>query len=296
MKRYALLALLSYSAFAAVPDAPRSVDDALHAAAQRGVPVLLDFQAQWCYSCYFMATNVLTGPRWEAAEKHAFVYEVDADSPDGAQWMKKLNVKALPSYVVLKPDGAELGRIVAEQSAEKFYPALDRILAGSDALDALKEKAQHGSLEATAQALAGFHARDQIDAGLSWYAALPAAQRATADKDASVAFRLERLKLEKSAKSDDKAACVASAERVLAGPIGCDRYYVVETLLDCSEKMPAEQRKTLLAKQRPALADLLARQVFTAAPQCADQRTAVLVSADLAKAVGDSAGERAVLD
>jgi thiol-disulfide isomerase/thioredoxin len=297
MKRLLLpMFFLSLCAQAATHETPRTVDDALHAAAKQSVPVLLDFQAQWCYSCYYMATNVLTGPRWEAAEKRTFVYEVDADSPDGARWMKQLNVKALPSYVVLKSDGAELGRIVAEQSADKFYPALDRILAGSDVLDTLKAKAHQGSVAATAEVLAGFHARDQIQQGLDWYAALPAAQRAAGDKNADVSFRKDRLLLEKSAKANDAQTCVSSAQRVLAGPIGCDRYYVVETLLDCSEKLPADQRKSLLEKQRPALDELLTKQVFVDPPQCADQRTAVIVSAELNKAIGDHAAETAVLE
>lgn len=297
MKRMLMSILfVSMCAQAATHDAPRTVDDALQAAAKQGVPVLLDFQAQWCYSCYYMAANVLIGARWQALEKRTFVYEVDADSPDGAHWMKQLNVKALPSYVVLKSDGAELGRIVAEQAADTFYPAVDRILAGSDVLDTRKAKAQQGSVAATADVLAGYHARDQIQQGLDWYAALPASQRTADDKNANVSFWKDRLLLEKSAKAEDQQTCIASAQRVLAGPVGCDRYYVVETLLDCSEKLPADQRKILLDKQRPALDELLDKQVFVNPPQCADQRTAVMISADLAKAVGDHTAETAVLD
>jgi Thioredoxin-like len=297
MKRLSILLLaLGFQSTIFAADAPRTVDDGLPAAAKKGVPLFLDFQAQWCYSCYFMATNVLVGSRWQAVEKRTFVLEVDADSPDGAQWMKKLSVKALPSYVVLKSDGSELGRVVAEQSADKFYPAMDRILAGSDVLDTLKAKAEKGSIPAIADALAGFHARDQIQPGMDWYAALPAEERATAEKNSAVVFWNDRLQLEKAAKANDTQACVATAQRVLAGPIGCDRYYVVESLIDCSEKLPTDQRKALLEQQRPALDRLLAKQVFVDPPQCADQRTAVLVSAELEKVVGDSAAETAVLD
>jgi predicted Zn-dependent protease len=60
--------------------------------------------------------------------------------------------------------------------------------------------------------------------------------------------------------------------------------------------MPADQRKTLLSAQRPAMQTLLDKQAFVQPAQCADQRTAVLVSADLDKALDDSAGEKAVLD
>ena len=121
--------------------APQTIDEALKQAQAEHLPVFADFQAQWCYSCYFMSTHVLTGPEWQAMEKRMVVVEVDADSPDGARWMKQLNVKALPMFVVLKPDGSELGRVVAEQPRDKFYAQMQKILSGGDALDALKKKA-----------------------------------------------------------------------------------------------------------------------------------------------------------
>ena len=291
-----LLLSAAAAAHAATPDTAVTVDAALAAAQREHRPVLLDFQAQWCYSCYYMATHVLTGAQWQPIEARLHVLEVDADSPDGAQWMKKLGLKALPSYVVLKPDGSELGRIVAEQAPPAFYAAMQRILEGHDALDALKAKAQRGAAADIAAVLSSFEARSEIQPGLDWYAALPAAQRGAAEKDAGVALWRDRLQMEKAAKAKDDTACVAAAQRVLAGPVGCDRYYVVEELLGCSEKLAPAQRKTLLAPQRAPLATLLDRQVFIAAPQCADQRSAVFAAADLDKALGDRAAEAATLD
>jgi hypothetical protein len=297
MKIFAALTLaLATSAAIASGDAATSIAAGLAAAAREQRPLLLDFQAQWCYSCYFMAKHVLTGPQWDRAGRRARVLEVDGDSPDGAHWMEKLAVKALPSYVVLKADGSELGRIVGEQPREKFYTALEKILAGADALDVLKAAAANGSVAATASVLASYQARDAFDEGLDWYATLPAASRAAADVDAQAALWRERLRMQKALRAQDRGACVASARKVLAGPVGCDRYYVLEGLLDCSDKLPADERKTLLRAQRPALEALLDKQVFVAAPTCADQRSATLVGADLAKAIGDAAAEKAVLD
>jgi len=292
-----LLLALAFSANAiAAADAPPRVDAGLAAAAREQRPLLLDFQAQWCYSCYFMATHVLTGAQWDDAVRRAHVLEVDGDSPDGARWMEKLAIKALPSYVVLKPDGGELGRIVGEQPRDKFYAALHKILAGSDALDVLKTKAAGGSLEAAGDVLASYQARDAFDDGLAWYAQLPASTRTAADHDARVALWRERLRMQKALRSEDRDACVASARKVLASAVGCDRYYVLEGLIECSGKLPGGERKAVLQAQRPALDALLDRQVFVAAPACADQRSATLVAADLAKAVGDAAAEKAVLD
>ena len=293
MKSLLVLALAAHGALAAEA-APATLDAALNNAAREHEPVLVDFSAQWCYSCYYMETHVLNGPEWTALEKRAVIAKADADSPDGAAWMKKLAVKALPAYVVLKPDGSELGRIIAEQPRAKFYAQVNEILAGGDALDALKRKAAAGSVAAVAETLSSYDARDDAQSGLDWYASLPEAQRGAGD--AHVSLWLDRLRLDKAAKAKDDATCIAAAKRVLAGNVGCDRYYVLENLLDCSEKTPAAQRKALLEPERAPLAALLDKQVFVEPPVCADQRTAVMVSADLAAAVGDGAGEKAVLD
>lgn len=276
-------------------EAPQSIDDALQRAQAAHLPMLIDFQAQWCYSCYFMATHVLTGAQWEAIEKRTVFVQTDADSPDGAHWMEKLGVKALPSYVVLDGNGAEMGRILAEQPREKFYPALERILGGGDKLDDLKTQAANGSTPALADALASYHARNQVQAGLDWYAMLPSARLKAAAADGRAATWHARLQMEKAAKDKNTAQCVTAAQRALAGDVGCERYYVLDTLLECSEKLPDAKRKSLLAAQRPALNTLLDSQVFVASPTCVDQRSAVFVAADLDKALGDTAAEQAVL-
>lgn len=290
-------ALLAFAGVQAAESSPSQTVDAALAQAQREHrPLLIDFSAQWCYSCYYMATHVLNGPEWQALDKRAVVVESDADSPDGAHWMEKLKVKALPAYVVLKADGSELGRILAEQSRAKFYPQMNTILGGGDALDTLKIKAKHGSSAAIAEALSSYLARDQVPQGLDWYAALPAERRKSASADANVTLWLDRLQMEKAAKDKNHAVCVTAATKVLAGKVGCDRYYVLESLIQCSDKLPSDQRKPLLEAQRPALDELLSKQVFVQPSVCADQRTAVIVAADLDAAIGDKAGETAVLD
>jgi hypothetical protein len=71
---------------------------------------------------------------------------------------------------------------------------------------------------------------------------------------------------------------------------------VLDSLLEASDGLPATQRNALLMAQRKPLDDLLDTHVFVATPTCADQRTAVLVSADLDAALGDHAAETAILN
>jgi thiol-disulfide isomerase/thioredoxin len=281
---------------AAIADAPRTVDDALAQAKKAHQPAFLDFSAPWCYSCYFMMTHVLNGPEFEKLESRAVVAEIDADSPDGAAWMKKLQVKALPAYVVLNENGDELGRILAEQPRAKFYPMVDKILAGSHTLDQLKAGAARGSKDDVASVLASYEARKDGDGGLAWFTSLPDETRAAVKRDARIALWLDRLELARAGKADDDDAAIAAAKRVLAGDIGCDRPYVVDDLLGASEKMPPDQRKARLAPEKKALDAMLAKDIFIAKPHCADQRSAVLTTADIDAALGDAKAEAEVLD
>jgi hypothetical protein len=210
--------------------------------------------------------------------------------------MKKLEVKALPAYVVLNDNGDELGRILGEQARAKFYPAIDKILAGSHTLDQLKASAVTGNTDAMATVLGSYEARKEGQAGLDWYASLPPAVRTGTAKNPSVSLWLARLDLARAMKSKDNTAAVAAAKRALDGDIGCDRAYVVDNLLEASEKMPEAERKAILSAQKPALERQLDQDIFVAKPSCADQRSSVIVTADVDAALGDAKAETAVLD
>ncbi|WP_243048878.1 thioredoxin family protein [Dyella sp. RRB7] len=272
------------------------IADALQAAARQHRPVLVDFHAVWCYSCYYMASHVLTGKDWAAVEQKAIVVEADADSPEGQEWMKKLNVSFLPSYVVLDEHGNELGRIAAEQPREKFYPQVNAILAHGNTLDELKAKAAKGSTDAVAGVLEAYQARSDGDTGLAWFATLPTSQQEAGRKLPRIALALDQLALAKARTANDQAAIIANARKVLAQDIGCQRPYVLDNLLEASEKLPGPQRQALLATQRKPLDGYIDTQVLIATPACADQRSAILASADLDEALGDQAAEAAILD
>jgi thiol-disulfide isomerase/thioredoxin len=273
-----------------------TVDGALQASSQQHRPVLLDFHAVWCYSCYYMASHVLTGSDWSAVERKAIVVDVDADSPEGQAWMEKLKVSFLPSYVVLDEHGNELGRISAEQPRQKFYPQINTILANGNTLDVLKTKAHAGSLDAVVAVLDTYQARSEGEAGLAWFASLPPVVNKTATDDPRVALGLEQLTLINAEAGSSKSAIVASAQKLLSHEIGCQRPYVLDSLLDASTDLPSAQRKSLLASQRKPMDALLDTQVFVATPTCADQRSAVLTSADLDAALDDHAAETALLN
>jgi len=292
-----LMALLPTAGLhAADARVPPTIDEAIKTSAQQHRPVLLDFQAVWCYSCYYMASHVLNGPEWDAVQRKAIVVEVDADSPDGLAWMKKLNTSFLPSYVLLDEHGSELGRITAEQPRDTFYSKINAILATGNTLDSLKQRAAKGDTDDVANVLEAYQARSEADEGLRWFASLPASQQQHARKSNRVVVALDQLALIKAVSAKDTPAVVASAQKVLAQDIGCQRPYVLDHLLDATDKLPAAERKSLLATQRKPFDNYVDTQVLTAKPSCADQRSAVLASAALDEALGDQASAATILD
>lgn len=276
-----------------------SLDAALKTAQTRHQPVLIDFYAPWCYSCYYMAKNVKTGAEWEALEKTAVVLELDADAPDGAHWMKQWTVKGLPSYVVLDEHGDELGRIPLEQTRPEFYRKVNAIIAHGNPVETLKAKVKDGSpasVAAAREVLAAYAARRQGDEGLAWREAQPDAVKAALDRDVTGKLWTARLRLLAAANAKRPEDVVKVAPEVFAGDLGCERAYEVGRALEATEGLPAAQRKTLFAPEQKKLEVLLKTRVFIPKPTCADARSEIETAVELDKALGDDRAAAATLD
>jgi len=295
--------LLGLPAALHADDLTAPVDEALKLAAERKAPVLIDFYAPWCYSCYFMAKNVKNGPEWDKLEKKAVVVELDADSPAGAYWMQQWTVKGLPSYVVLGADGKEIGRISLERTRAQFYPEIDAILARASGFDALKAVVTDGSAKSIGAArgvLQAFGARRDADGGLAWAKAQSPAVSDAIAKDPTASLWLSRLELIRANNAKDAEACAAVAPKVLSGPgsdtLGCDRAYELDRALSCTASLPAERRKTVFASQQAPMEALIAKRVLIKTPSCADARSVVSTTFDLATALGDTKAATSALD
>lgn len=290
---FLLLALTASTATAQTDQ----LDAALAQAKQRHAPVLVDFHAPWCYSCYYMKKNVLTGPEWTAVERKTVVVEMDADAPEGAHWRDQWKINALPSYVVLNEQGQELGRITAEQKRGDFYRMLASITKKQSTLEVLQDKAHKenwAGVAAVREVLETYRARHAADEALAWYSALPAEVRNLADPDPATQTTLARLTLQKAVSVKDKPGCIAAAQQVLARPLGCDFVYELDPLMQCSADLPENQRRPLLNAQRKTL-DALVKNGAFGKVRCADQRSVVLTAADLYAATGEVGAESDLL-
>ena len=299
-----LVAALLAAGAAQAAEAPAAAEgqDPVFAAMAQGraqhKPVLVNYHAPWCYSCYFMAAHVLTGAEWDKALKDTVMVELDADSPVGQKWMASWTVKAMPSYLLFDAEGHELSRLLGEQSRADFYAWLNGTLARATSLDTVKASVtdtKEPSIAAAREVLRAYHERYDPKGGLDWFMALAPPVRSALARDAAAAAWIARLELQRAALENDAAGCANVAETVLAANLGCERPYELSKVMACTEKLGEPARTELLRPQVAPMQVLVDKRVFSDF-RCADERSAVTGAADLYAALGDKPNEKLVLD
>lgn len=298
----AVFACLSGAAFAQSTLPPPALTDPVlsaqrEAKAKRQL-LFVEFQAPWCYSCYYMATNVLNGEEWTRVRGDMVRLDLDADSPDGSRWMQDWKIQVLPTFVLLDSEGRELGRIVGEQTRRDFYTWLFSTRDRGETLEGLKAKVvddKAASLAAAQEVLRTFHARYDAEGGLAWYTALAPAVRTAVARDNDASNWIARLELMRAAKDKESMACAQTGEAVLSANLGCERPYELGRYRACTAQQTLAERGDLLRSQVELMRLLFEKRVLGES-RCADERSIVLESADLYQVLGDPVREAKVLD
>lgn len=111
-------------------------------AKEQGKPVFINFTgSDWCGWCKLMDRAVFSKEAWQAyAKENLVLLWVDfpqdkslvpeAIAPQNEALSKQYGIQGFPTYVVLGPDGTELGRLGADRTAtpEKFIEELKQVL------------------------------------------------------------------------------------------------------------------------------------------------------------------------
>ena len=111
-----------------------SFDEALALAADDGLPLLLDFSAQWCPPCQTLAAEVLHAPEHTTTLQGLHLVVLDADDPASWPVKDRYGVGGYPTVVAVDPQGYELARIVGYPGEEAFLGWLAQATAQSDTL------------------------------------------------------------------------------------------------------------------------------------------------------------------
>jgi len=266
-------------------------------------PVLLEFHAPWCHSCYYMEKEVLTGAEWQRFQQQALVLPVDTDTPEGTALKERYAIIGVPSFVLVKPDGSELGRIVGDMPRAQFYGELAALQKNAGGLATLQAMAQEFSPLGDRSALQAVKIlrRGYLGAaGMAWWNSLPAARRAVLETNPELVRELAWLRVMAAERAEpaDAATCAALAPSLLtsADASQCSFAAEVSLLNSCTRSLPAPERAALFGATRPALEKLVREKVLAPQPQCSDNRDPVLLAKELAELSGEPAQGKAILD
>lgn len=242
-------------------------------------PILVDFQAVWCYSCYYMEEKVLSKEAFQKAAEGLVLLKLDVDTPEGAELKKKLRVGFLPSYVLMDAAEREIGRVIGEQTEKDFLAQLARIVSGAagspaQRLGALLDANDFEAAERLRSELA-----KTKPSGPDW-------ARASARLDLALAVKAKR-----------HAAALESFGALMRLGGGCElpyHYFKVSEALAAAD--PA-RRRAVLEAARAALVPLAeARWFGPADARCADGRSVFEAVASVHEGLGAAAERKAFLD
>ena len=121
---------------------PDFLDAARALAKEKGLPLLLDFTgSDWCGYCQWMDREVFSKDEWKAWAATGIVaamidFPADAASASerSVELYRRYEVQGFPTYVLLSPDGEEVGRLgwSRDASPEKFVAQVRAALVEAD--------------------------------------------------------------------------------------------------------------------------------------------------------------------
>lgn len=132
------LALIVGGCATAKKEAPKTItwntamDAGLADAGKSGRPVLLDLYTDWCEWCKALDETTYTDPQFIEFSKRFTCVRVNAevDTVTAARY----RVRSYPTVLLLKPDGAEIDRVVGYYRAPEFMGQVEDYLAGRNTL------------------------------------------------------------------------------------------------------------------------------------------------------------------
>lgn len=137
MKKIILLTIALFFSFSFYAQEQKGVkweegtlQDALRKAAgdKKGAKlVFLDCYTTWCGPCKYMANTVFTTEAAGDYFNENFVnIKIDMEKGEGPALAGKLKIPGYPTFIILSPDGNEIGRVVGSNELEPFIADVER--------------------------------------------------------------------------------------------------------------------------------------------------------------------------
>lgn len=135
---------------------PATLQEAQTLAAERGVPVLIDFYAVWCGPCKRFTKDATEQADVKAALEKVVLFKVDAEKGDGIPLAAKHGVVGFPTFELVNAQGASIGRWIG-YDREQFLQMLNAALADPTPIEAKLARFEKNPTAADAVTLANVH-------------------------------------------------------------------------------------------------------------------------------------------
>ena len=111
------------------------IEQGLDAARATGMPVMIDFTAEWCAPCHKLDAEVFGDPELAAEINRRFItlrvtdrqQEDGRNAPDVDALQRRYSVNGFPTVVFADPDGNELARMEGFGGQRQFRQVMEQV-------------------------------------------------------------------------------------------------------------------------------------------------------------------------
>jgi thioredoxin 1 len=118
-------------------------------AAQKQLPVMIDFYGIWCPPCNELNENVFGTSAFQKQAKNFVLLKMDADSDVSWKLKDQYKIQGYPTLIFASPSGDEISRVVGYREVSLLVPSMKEAFRLKDEpFSKLKEKADQGDQKA----------------------------------------------------------------------------------------------------------------------------------------------------
>jgi len=120
---------------------PLKFSDAINKAQKEKKYIFLDAYTSWCVPCKRMEKDVFSKEKVAQYLNSSFVnVKFDMEKGEGIQLRKRYGVSAFPTYLIIKPDGELLHKMIGYSPADSFLAKINRGISTEYSSENLKKR------------------------------------------------------------------------------------------------------------------------------------------------------------